>query len=424
MPCMWNGKPVAGNKGSCPTNSTWVDEPSSGNKYAEGHNWFEDRYVTDKGNIDWGRGALDAGTAALTLGTGYVGAARIGGGKALKWGMDKLFRTNKSKKALAEQVKNNQFNATVANTNKYGLPNQSTRNIPGQPARQSKVIDPNTGKPMNMPAIPASTVGVPNPNVLAPFNAQAGKKGMQQLMDGMGNTRRLSPLKIGGTAALGTAAYDQFGPGLTAASKEQRAGEIATQQASQQTSLDANTQALTTSNASAATAQAEVDRVANLNPMERIMENLKKPGFLTDPLIPGGPQSYNRLSKLGVLMDYYGSTPKQRATKTSPNEQFASIEKDVLANQTALAKAQQTLSSPFGKPNVNTLADSLMNKVKAEFGDTWLTFGAKDDQLEPIAKAIAIRITQLTAQYPQSDPKAIEEEAFKQIEEEGWKSVA
>jgi hypothetical protein len=66
-----------------------------------------------------------------------------------------------------------------------------------------------------------------------------------------------------------------------------------------------------------------------------------------------------------------------------------------------------------------------MNKVKTEFGDTWLTWGgAKDDQLEPIAKAIAVRITQLTAQYPQADPKAIEEEAFKQIEEEGWKSVA
>jgi len=423
MPCMWNGKPVAGKKGYCPTNSTWV-EPSGDNKYAEGGNFFRDRYVTDKGNIDWGRGALDAGEAALTLGTGYIGAGRIGGGKALKWGMDKLFKTNKSKKALAEQLKRNQFNATAANTNKHGLQNPSTRNIPGQPARQSNVIDPRTGKPIDMPAIPASTVGVPNPSVLAPFNAQAGKKGLQQLMDGMGSTRRLSPLKIGGIAGAGVVGYDQFGPGLTAASKEQRAGEIASQQAAQQTSLNANTQALADSNASAAKAQAEVDRVANLNPMERIMENLNKPGFLTDPLIEGGPPGYNRLSKLGVLMDYYGSTPKQRATKTSPNEQFASIEKDVLANQTALAKAQQTLSSPFGKPTVNTLADSLMNKVKTEFGDTWLTFGAKDDQLEPIAKAIAVRITQLTAKYPQADPKAIEEEAFKQIEEEGWKSVA
>ena len=421
MPCMWNGKPVAGNKGSCPTNSTWVDEPSSGNKYAEGHNWFEDRYVTDKGNIDWGRGALDAGTAALTLGTGYVGAARIGGGKALKWGIDKLLRGNMSKKQRLAQIKKNQLEYKPLNTNRSGLPNSTT--TPGTPGGVMNKINPQTGQPYRLPNTPSRTI--PNPNVLAPYTGGASNvKNLQNYMNKMGDFRKLSPLKIGGIAGAGAVGYDQFGPGLTAASKEQRAGEIASQQAAQQTSLDANTQALTTSNASAATAQAEVDRVANLNPMERIMENLKKPGFLTDPLIEGGPAGYNRLSKLGVLMDYYGSTPKQRATKTSPNEQFASIEKDVLANQTALAKAQQTLSSPFGKPNVNTLADSLMNKVKAEFGDTWLTFGAKDDQLEPIAKAIAIRITQLTAQYPQSDPKAIEEEAFKQIEEEGWKSVA
>jgi len=257
-------------------------------------------------------------------------------------------------------------------------------------------------KPKIVPP-PANFVGAPNPFIPAVL-----EKG-----------RALSPLKIGGTASTLAGAG-----GLYASGADDRAANASLLQKQEaekaSAAMDANTQALMDANA----AEAEKKRVAGLNPMERIMENLKKPGFLTDPIMEGGPPGYNRLSKLATLMTYYGSTPKQREKLTEPSKQFAAIEKGIMDNKTALAKAQATLSSPFGKPSVKNLADSLMNKVKSEFGDTWLTFGAEKDQLPAIANAVAIRITQLTQQYPGADPAQIEAEAFKQIEEEGWKNVA
>jgi hypothetical protein len=381
---MYNGQPVKGNKGSCPMNSTWVEPEAPAP--------VDDRNILQKG-LGWIKeNPLEAASygAMAIPGLGWAGGGALAGTRALLSGgkmasrtgklMDKLFRKSggtvyKPPVAGGGVLQGGQkFTPKMFNqTTKGGLPVQSKFSA-----------------------------------YKAPYNKTAGRVMRKPSLMGAGMTG-LAGAGAGGLYASG--ADDRLAAQQALQTQQQ-------QQAS--TAMDANTKALMDANA----AKAEADRVANLNPMERIMENLKKPGFLTDPLIEGGPAGYNRLSKLGVLMDYYGSTPKQRATKTSPNEQFASIEKDVLANQTALAKAQATLTSPFGKPTVNTLADSLMNKVKTEFGDTWLTFGAKDDQLEPIAKAIAVRITQLTAQYPQADPKAIEEEAFKQIEEEGWKSVA
>jgi hypothetical protein len=414
MPCMYNGKPVKGVKGACPANSTWVDEPSTPAKTGGG--FFD--YVTDDGNVDYGKIALQA-SMLTPLGLGRSLAVRGG-----KFAYDKLFRQNLSKKAMEEMAKRNQLKVTPMNTNKYGLANPTTRNIPGQPAMKSNLINPLTKEAIDLPAIPARTVMTPSRNVLAPFNAQAGQRGMKQLMDNMGSTRRFSPLKTAGIGAAGATVYDQFGPGLTQASKEIRANQATSAQALQNKAIEENTKALAEKNATEAATKAEAERVAGLNPMERIMENLKKPGFLTDPLVEGGPEGYNRLSKLATLMNYYGSTPKNRRGMKSPEEQFAAIEKGIMDNKTALAKAQATLSSPFGKPSVKNLADSLMNKVKAEFGDTWLTFGAEKDQLPAIANAVAIRITQLTQQYPGADPAQIEAEAFKQIEEEGWKNVA
>ena len=385
MPCMWNGKPVAGNKGSCPYGSTWVeDTPQTPT---------DDRNLLQKAGGYLKNNPLEAasiGAMAIPIG-GPLIAGGLRGASALYKGAKMSGRMGKLMDKIFRKPGGTVFKPPVAGGGvltggqkfKPQMFNQTTKGgLPVQPKFNA---------------------------YNAPYNKTAGRVMRKPSLMGAGMT---------GLAGAGAG-------GLYASGADDR---LAAQQAlqTQQTekandAMNANTKALMDANAT----KAEADRVANLNPMERIMENLNKPGFLTDPLIEGGPPGYNRLSKLGVLMDYYGSTPKQRATKTSPNEQFASIEKDVLANQTALEKAQQTLSSPFGKPTVNTLADSLMNKVKTEFGDTWLTWGgAKDDQLEPIAKAIAVRITQLTAQYPQADPKAIEEEAFKQIEEEGWKSVA
>ena len=166
-----------------------------------------------------------------------------------------------------------------------------------------------------------------------------------------------------------------------------------------------------------ADAKAEKERVANLGFFDR----MKEPGYW-DKSMSDNPND-TRLSRIAELTQYLGKTPKQRALETNPQDRWTEQAATDATNQTALLKAQATLSSPWGKPTVNNLADSLMNKVKEHFGDTWLTFGAKDDQIEAIAKAVAIRITQLTKLAPNADPALIEEEAFKQIDDQGWKKA-
>lgn len=391
MPCMYNGMPVKGVKGACPANSTWVDEPSTSAKTGGG--FFD--YVTDDGNVDYGKIALQASMLTpLGLGRGLL----MRGGK---FAYDKLFRQNLSKKAMEDMAKRNQLKVTPVNTNKYGLANPTTRNIPGQPAMKSNLINPLTKEPINLPPIPARTVTTPARNVLAPFNAQAGQRGMKQLIDNMGSTRRFSPLKTAGIGAAGATVYDQFGPGLTQASKEIRANQAASAQALQNKAIEDNTRALAEKNATEAATKAEAERVAGLNPMERIMENLKKPGFLTDPLIEGGPPGYNRLSKLATLMNYYGSTQKNRQRMKSPEEQFAAIEKGIMDNRTALAKAQATLKSQYGKPSTSNLAEGMYDMVKKAYGGTWLPFDDRgEDELKRISTLAAIKLTEM-AQDPE-----------------------
>ena len=409
MPCMYNGMPVKGVKGACPTNSTWVEEPGTPAKSDGG--FFD--YVTDDGNVDYGKIALQA-TMLTPLGLGR-GLLMKGG----KYALDKMFRKNLTGKALENQIKKNQLNVTAANTNKFGLANPTTRNIPGQPARKSIMIAPITGKPINLPPVPASTVTTPARNVLAPFNAQAGQRGMKQLMDNMGDTRKFAGLRTAGIGAAGVAGYDQFGPGLTPASKEIRANQASSAQAQQQNLIDANTQALTQRNATEAATKAEADRVASLNPMERMMENLKTPGFLNESM--SGAKGDTRLNRLGQLMSYYGSTPKQRATMKNPMDRFAAIEKGVMDNATALAKAQATLKSQYGKPTVNNLADGMFDLVKDAYGGTWLPFDDKsDDELKRISSLAAVRLTEISQDpnYMGIGEEQLRVEAVRQVGEE------
>ena len=410
MPCMYNGKPVKGVKGACPTNSTWVEEPSTPSK-SDGN--FFDRYVTDDGNINYGKAALEA-TYLTPLGLGR-GLLMKGG----KYALDKVFRKNLTGKALEEQIKRNQLkNVSVANTNKFGLANPTTRNIPGKPARASNMLD-QSGRPINLPPIPASTVTTPARNVLAPFNAQAGQRGMKQLMDNMGSTRTFAPLRTAGIGAAGLAGYDQFGPGLTQASKEIKANQAASAQAIQNKAIEDNTQALAQRNATEAATKAEADRVASLNPMERMMENLKTPGFLNESM--SGAKGDTRLNRLGQLMSYYGSTPKQRAKMKNPMDRFAAIEKGVMDNATALAKAQATLKSQYGKPTVSNLAEGMFDLVKDAYGGTWLPFDDKsDDELKRISSLAAIRLTELAQDpnYMNLGEEQLRGEAVRQVGEE------
>ena len=381
---MYNGKPVKGVKGACPTNSTWVEDTPPAP--------VDNRSLGQKGIDLVKNNPLEAASFAA-LGVPLVGAplsAGIRGAGLLYRGSQMGGRMGKLMDKIFRKPGGTVFKPPVAGGGiltggqkfKPQMFNQTTKGgLPVQPKFSA---------------------------YNAPYNKTAGRVMRRPSLMGASGLG----LAGAGTAGLYASGADERAASANALQEQQQ------QQAS--SAIDANTKELMDANA----AEAEKKRVAGLNPMERIMENLKKPGFLTDPIMEGGPPGYNRLNKLATLMTYYGSTPKQREKLTEPSKQFAAIEKGIMDNRTALAKAQSTLSSPFGKPTVKNLADSLINKVKSEFGDTWLTFGAEKDELPAIANAVAIRITQLTQQYPGADPAQIEAEAFKQIEEEGWKNVA
>ena len=113
-----------------------------------------------------------------------------------------------------------------------------------------------------------------------------------------------------------------------------------------------------TPNAAEIAAKAEAARVAGLNPLESMLENMKKKGFWTDPINKDGSRTDTRLNRLGILMDYYGKDPVQRAASTSPSEQFAQSDKNYADLQEAYAKAQATLNAG--------LAGNAKNWSKAE----------------------------------------------------------
>jgi len=407
---MYNGMPVKGVKGACPTNSTWVDEPGTSTEKDGG--FFD--YVTDSGKIDYGKVALHASMLTpLGLGRGLL----MKGGK---YALDKLFRKNLTGKALEEQIKRNQLkNVTVANTSKYGLANPTTRNIPGQPARKSTVIDPRTGQPMNLPPIPASTVSTPARNVLAPFNAQAGQRGLKQLMDNMGSTRTFAPLRTAGIGAGGLAVYDQFGPGLTPASKERKANQEALSQEIQNKAIADNTKALAQKNATEAATKAEADRREALGEWGRMQEDMKKPEFWSKNM--GGGPNDTRMMRMAQLMSWLGKSPKQKTQSTDPQKLWASAEKGVMDNIAALEKAQATLKSKYGKPTVKNLADGMFDMVKEAYGGTWLPFDDKDDdELERISSLSAVRFVELSQDpmYMNLGEEQLRAEAIKQVGEE------
>ena len=89
MPCMYNGQPVKGSKGACPTGSTWSDTQPSflGEDQRLGVDdigrYLKDRYTTDSGNLDWTKAGLE-GIMAVYGG----GLARAG----LTKGLPSLFK--------------------------------------------------------------------------------------------------------------------------------------------------------------------------------------------------------------------------------------------------------------------------------------------------------------------------------------------
>lgn len=230
--------------------------------------------------------------------------------------------------------------------------------------------------------------------------------------------KRPSPLAIGGTAA-GVGGVGM----LNYATKDER---LAQQQALQKQQLDqvmATQKAFDASKSEQAATKAEAERVAGLNPMQRMMENLKNPEFLNESM--SGQPGDTRLNRLGQLMSYYGGTPKQRAAMGDPQKRFAEIESNVATNKAALAKAQATLQgkSPFGSLGTTGLAKGLESLVKERYPSTFGFGGIDDKDVEGVAARVASVMQQLAQENPltASQPGGIEqirEAAFAQVEQE------
>jgi hypothetical protein len=343
MPCMWNGKPVAGNKGSCPYGSTWVEPQSQAQEKGMFEKWNDQSL---------GMKALDVGSAALMFGgpLAWAGKGAIAGGKTLLKGglmnsrtgklMDKLFRKKGGKvfegdkNVVPFKAPNKPFNQTT----KGGLPIQ--------PKFTQAPSNTSSGRVMR---------GLPSRNTMLGVGAIGGGMGLNYASNSDERATNLQALQ---------------------AQQQQQAG----------TALDANTQALMAANAT----KAEADRVAGLNPLERMMENMKKKGFWTDPINEKGSRTDTKLNRLGILMDYYGKDPVQRAASISPSKQFAQSDKEYADTQAAYASAQQTLSSKYGKPTVSNLATGMYDMVKEAYGDTWMPFDEKgEDELKRISTMAA-----------------------------------
>ena len=379
MPCMYNGQPVKGNKGSCPYGSTWVEDTPQAP--------VDNRSLGQKGIDLVKNNPLEAASFAA-LGVPLVGAplsAGIRGAGLLYKGakmsgrmgklMDKIFRKPGGtvfKPPVAgggiltggQKFKPQMFNQTT----KGGLPVQPKFNAYNAPYNKT------AGRVMRRPSLMGAS--------------------------GLG-------LAGAGTAGLYASGADERAASANAFQEQQQ------QQASN--AINANTKALMDANA----AEAEKKRVASLNPMERMMENLKTPGFLNESM--SGAKGDTRLNRLGQLMSYYGSTPKQRATMKNPMDRFAAIEKGVMDNETALAKAQATLKSQYGKPTVNNLADGMFDLVKDAYGGTWLPFDDKsDDELKRISSLAAVRLTEISQDpaYMGIGEEQLRVEAVRQVGEE------
>ena len=133
--------------------------------------------------------------------------------------------------------------------------------------------------------------------------------------------------------------------------------------------------------------------------MQKLGANLKNPDWWKESM--SGLKGDTRLSRLGVLMDYYGRTPKGRAAVDMPAKVFAANEaaaqKNELASLTAKAKAAKEAagdSYDWSFANVNKAAESFFND---KFGFDW--WGGKDKE-DTKAKFMS-DLTDEKARYPQ-----------------------
>jgi hypothetical protein len=216
--------------------------------------------------------------------------------------------------------------------------------------------------------------------------------------------RKFSLPRTLGTSAVGAAGLDYVAPFTQAGLENKQARDasaLATTQANQsaeQSAVDANATA-------ALEAQKESDRVAGLG----FFDKMKEPGYWDTSIT--GVEGDDRLSRMGDLLTYYGMPPSGRAAAgQTPSEMWKQRSIDAAA---AVANASG-VDSPYSKIGNKTGIEAIAEKVKKDFGNTWLPFdvalGSRlgDDEVEALAREMHIEIVRL-ADMPENKGKMTSE---------------
>ena len=367
MPCMYNGQPVKGSKGACPTGSTWSDVTpttdagslSSGLDALKSmdtskmSDWARSRYVRDDGSIDYLKGGIEASWL-------YPGAWLARGGlKSIPWLMKNLFTKPKMKTKITKkkELKDPDSWADYIKNNPKG-------------------------------AIPADAYKTVSTRTKVPA--------MRTRRDGTEIQRRaFSPGRTAltgvGTAMAGQG-WDYVAP-FTERGKadkiirDEKAAALATQRAEEKKNLEDKEKLVVD------TAQAEKDRVANLSFTER----MKEPGYWDEIDATG----LTRVEKIGQLLSYYGQTPKQRADTTSPADRWAEMSTTNAATAAALEKSRLNLKGAYSNVGNSTLEEFVKYQVEEEYGDTlWRWGGAEEEEVAAITGEIMGYMIQFSKQNP------------------------
>ena len=349
MPCMYNGQPVKGNKGACPTGSTWSDTQPSflGEDQRLGVDdvgrFLKDRYTTDSGNLDWTKAGLE-------------GLMTVYGGGALRSGL------------------------------KFGLPAvmKQLRKLYTKP-KKITTKTPATEAVFKAGQKPSSTFQGPLP--------QSAYKSLYKPAGTTTETiRKFSLPRAAGVTALGAGGVDYFAPFTEAGLerkqvRDERAAAIATQKKEDEAVIKSAEEV------EAAKVQAEKDRVANLSFTER----MKEEGYWDEKDSTG----LTRIEKLGQLMEYFGKTPKQRTDSISPADRWAEMTTKNMATAADIQKALKTINNPMSSIGNKQSESMIASIVEKRYGNTKIPgdvmFGFRKDKktLASITSYISARMNAL-----------------------------
>ena len=381
MPCVKNGRVVPGAKGSCPLDSKWSEtDPSF---YGEDEklgvddigNFLKQRYTTKSGSTDYTKAGIE-GLMAVYGG----GAIRSG----LKYGLPAVMK--QLQKLVTKKVDGKAATTATTRVPKLNTPYTAPKQQPhwGINAQGQKIKVPFKPGSTFKPVATQSVNRITNPAI------EAGRK--------------FSLPRTLGTSAVGAAGLDYVAPFTQAGLENKQARDasaLATTQANQsaeQSAVDANATA-------ALEAQKESDRVAGLG----FFDKMKEPGYWDTSIT--GVEGDDRLSRIGDLLTYYGMPPSGRAAAgQTPSEMWKQRSIDAAA---AVANASG-VDSPYSKIGNKTGIEAIAEKVKKDFGNTWLPFdvalGSRlgDDEVEALAREMHIEIVRL-ADMPENKGKMTSE---------------